>query len=446
MQEAAVRFHLRRPNADAAMVSTWERGIHRPSHDHRVLLCATYGMEPEELGLDSTPGLKAALAALPPDWRQPDSLTTTLPGRLALDGEPADGEDPTKRRTLVLGTAAAVLTWWTDPALKAIERIHRLEGTPAAETIDGLEELVSDLGFASLSIRADHLYPRIDALLDYVQQLLGHTALPGNRRRLHSIAGWAAGMAASAQLDLGDDAAARASCRSALLYGQHANDARLMAWARDRQAKIAFYTGDIPAVLRIAAEGLAVSPRPIGIEVGLLGATARAHACLGDTAAVMLTLRQVDDEFARLPASEIGGGLFRISEIYPAACFSTATVWLDEPDLTRQHAQTVIDYFSRATGLSRRPTRLAIAQLDAAVALVQQGKPDEACHLAQLAIGTERMVSSVRTRAGELDAALLHRWPNVAEVRDLHERYTSLGATPARPTLPPQAGPDGSGR
>jgi len=327
MQETAVRFHLRRPSADAAMVSTWERGIHRPSHEHRVLLCATYGMEPHELGLDSTPGLKAALAALPPEWRQQRAPATVLPARPALDSEPAHGEDPTKRRTLILGTAAAVLTWWADPALKAIERIHQLEGAPAVETIDGLEELVSDLGFASLSISADHLYPRVDALLDYLHQLLGRTVLPGYRRRLHSVAGWAAGMAASAQLDMGDVAAARASCRSALLYGQHANDALLMAWARDRQAKIAFYTGDIAAVLSITAAGLAVSPRPIGIQVGLLGATARAHARLGDTASAMRTLHQVEEEYARLPASEIGGGLFRISEIYPAACISTATVY-----------------------------------------------------------------------------------------------------------------------
>jgi hypothetical protein len=242
-----------------------------------------------------------------------------------------EDEDTNRRtfnRTFILGAVAAFLKLSTDPALKAIERIRELDGIPAGQTLDSLEELVADLGLASLRVNADNQYSRIDSAIEYVDGLMKLDLLPMHRRRLLSVAGWLSGLGANAQLDVGDVAAARANCRAALAFGKRADNTRLIAWASDRHAKVAFYTGDFAAVLQHTEYGLSVVPRPTGLEVGLLGASARAYARLGDAQRAKTTLREAQAEFDRLPSSEIGGGLFLISQIYQAACASETTVWL----------------------------------------------------------------------------------------------------------------------
>jgi tetratricopeptide (TPR) repeat protein len=356
--------------------------------------------------------------------------------RFANEAPDIREDQDTNRRTFILGGVAAFLRLSTDPALKAIERIRELDGIPAGATLDSLEELIADLGLASLRVNADNQYSRIDSAIEYVDALMKLDLLPMHSRRLLSVAGWLSGLAANAQLDVGDVAAARANCRAALAFGKRADNPRLAAWASDRHAKVAFYTGDLAAVLKHTEHGLSVVPRPTGLEVGLLGASARAYARLGDGQRAKATLREAQAEFERLPSSEIGGGLFLISQIYQAACASETTVWLDESALTRQFALDVIDYFTTADPLSRRPTRLAIAHLDLAAALAQAGTPDEASHFATLALTTERMVSSVATRAADVDSRLQARWRHVREVREFHEQYEQMTHNPPSRALP----------
>lgn len=317
-----------------------------------------------------------------------------------------------------------------DPVLRAVDRVRRLEGAPGAETLDCLEELVSDLGLACARMPARPLHVRADRLLGYVERLVAEE-LAGDHLRLgRRLAGWLAGLQAHLELELGDIAAARASCHAALAYGRRAGDARLMAWAGDRHSKVAFYAGDVRHALRLAEAGEAIAPRSTGVRVGLLGAVARARARLGDRAGAMALLPDIEREYDALPDTEIGGGLFRICEMYPPAGVSQATVWLDElSDVTTASAQQLVDFLRGARSASRRPTRLAMAQVDLATARLQRGRPDEACHFASLALGTERMASSVLMRVEELVAALDGRWPDVVEVRELRER--SRRATPS---------------
>jgi tetratricopeptide (TPR) repeat protein len=383
------------------MIRRWERGNYAPQPRYRWLLTAA---------------LEATEADLFGDNRQQE-------------------EDDAERRTFtarLIGAvgAAAMAAAARDPIVQALARIHRLEGDLGDETMDSIEEAIRDLGLAHLRSKAPALERQIGNLLAYVEGLLASRRPDPLRRRLVSAAGWTTGLLANTQLDLGEVALARASCRAALLYGRQSSDDRLIAWARDRQAKIAYYAGDLVAVRRYVELGLASAPPRTSVRVGLLGAQARLLARFGNADGTTRTLQQTAEEYEDLPASEVGGGLLLISEIYPAACASAATAWLPQPEATIRRAQEVIDFFERATITSRRPTRVAIAQLDIASALTQQGKPDEACHYAGQAIGTERIASSVVVRADQLLARLLARWREVAEVRDFQERCLGLAPRP----------------
>lgn len=361
-------------------------------------------------------------------WLLSSALETTEADLFGDREEPA-----TDRRTFIMAGAvatAALAAAAHEPIVRALERIRRLEGDLGDETVDSIEEAISDLGLAHLRSRSEALASQIENLLSYVEGLLSDHRPDPLRRRLLAAAGWAAGLLANTQLDQGRVALARASCRAALLYGRQAGDDRLQAWARDRQAKVAYYTGDLVSVRKYVEQGLASAPARTGVRLGLLGAQARLLARFGNAEAAKHVLDQVAADFEELPASEVGGGLFLVSGIYPAAAASQATVWLHEPALTIRQAQEVIAWFERTTLTSRRPTRVAIAQLDSAWALAQQGKPDEACHYAEQAIGTERIVSSVVVRTDQLLARLMARWPAVAEVQGLHERCLALAPRP----------------
>lgn len=358
-------------------IRRWERGDHEPDEVHRWLLSRVLGLRMAEPG----------------------------PGGFVEDVQ--------------------------DPLLQAVDRVRRLEGAPGPETLDCLEELVSDLGMACARLPSRPLHTRAEHLLGYVEHQLVDGFTGDHLRQGRRLAGWLSGLQAHLELEMGDLLASRASCHAALAYGRRAGDSRLIAWASDRRSKVAFYAGDVRHALHLAEEGEAVAPRSTGVRVGLLGAVARARARLGDRAGALAKLPAIEREYEALPDSEIGGGLFRICEMYPPAGVSQATVWLDElANLTCSSAHAVVDFLQHAASASRRPTRLAMAKVDLAVAGLQQGRPDEACHFAGQALGTERMASSVLMRVEELVSALHHRWPDVAEVRDLEERHRSTMAQP----------------
>jgi hypothetical protein len=70
--------------------------------------------------------------------------------------------------------------------------------------------------------------------------------------------------------------------------------------------------------------------------------------------------------------------------------------------------------------------RSTIANGDLAIALVALGSPDEAAAHGRQALATPRVVDSVRTRAGDLDAALTGRYPDLPDTRAFHDQYREL--------------------
>jgi hypothetical protein len=85
----------------------------------------------------------------------------------------------------------------------------------------------------------------------------------------------------------------------------------------------------------------------------------------------------------------------------------------------------VIAHYAALEGRARRPTRLAVTQMNLALVTLETGRPDEACATASEALDTERMVPVLLRKCGEFDITLTRQYPDLPEARDFHEQYVA---------------------
>lgn len=361
----------------------------------------------------------------------------TEPGMIGIRGRTADEWfEELKRRTFLQAGAvmAGEFAWIAaaaDPALQALEALRRLGGA-MAETVDGLGELVADLDARFYLEPPAHMQPRVLALVAYAGHLLSDSA-DVHRPDLLAVIGRGLAMSANAQFDLADLAAARASAGAAYAYGERAGDGVLMAWVRDFQGMMAGYAGDFGRSLGYIEEGRIHAPQRSGIGVRLLGGQARAYARQGRVDETLAVLRRAESEFAALRDGEVTGGIFGIGACQVPYIASSTTVWLEQPAMTAAAAREVIDFDAGPGGPGTSPTRLALARLNLAVALMQQRQVDEACQAASLALEASRPASAVLLRARELHERLVRQFPSAPEVGPLAEKLHSV-AVPIRPS------------
>lgn len=91
---------------------------------------------------------------------------------------------------------------------------------------------------------------------------------------------------------------------------------------------------------------------------------------------------------------------------YPASCYG----WLGDYRQAEAYARRAVAVHEAAPDGSRAPTPEAIAQIDLAIAVAALGEPDERSALGRAALSSARVVDSVRSRAGDLDAMLAVRY------------------------------------
>lgn len=108
---------------------------------------------------------------------------------------------------------------------------------------------------------------------------------------------------------------------------------------------------------------------------------------------------------------------------YPASAY----IWLGDFQKAKVHAESAVaaheDLPDAARSQGAVATREAIARIDLGIALAELGEPDEAASLGLQALGTPRLIHSVRSRAGDLDRTLAARYSRLSVVRDYHEAY-----------------------
>jgi len=340
---------------------------------------------------------------------------------------------PTRREFLELlgaGTVAGAI----EPAMRTFAQQHpgALEALEASRragasslgqgVIDQLAETVNGLSHRFFHTSPGVLASEAFAARLYVGALLDGKLTVSEHRDLVALAGWLAALLACLVSDLGDRRAAAAWSADALARGREAGHAELTAWAHEIRALLAFYSGRPRDAVDAAREGQTVAPNGSPVQVQLLGQELRAWARLGELDEAEATLRRAETAADALPLAATSDGLFGINAVSVPYYATTTFLALGQPQCAESHAQEVLALLP--PGL--HPTMAALAGVDLGLARAGLGQPDGACEAGFLALGTQRLASSVLTRADELDTALQRSYPATAAARDFHECYLEV--------------------
>ena len=104
---------------------------------------------------------------------------------------------------------------------------------------------------------------------------------------------------------------------------------------------------------------------------------------------------------------------------------ATTLAWLGDP-AAETYAREVINRLSPSDDITKWPRRVASANIDLALVLLAENRLDEACHSAQKAIMSGRVVPSNHWRALEVVKAVEAR--QLPEAPDLRDAYEGLKA------------------
>jgi hypothetical protein len=105
---------------------------------------------------------------------------------------------------------------------------------------------------------------------------------------------------------------------------------------------------------------------------------------------------------------------------------ASSYIWLGEYERARRHAESAVAAHEATPVWTRSPSREAIARLDLGIALASLGSPDEATAFGLQALDSPRVVSSVRTRAADLDSVLATKYPGNGQAEEFHARLVAI--------------------
>ncbi|MER5492051.1 tetratricopeptide repeat protein [Streptomyces sp. NPDC002490] len=429
----------------------WEAGG-LPSPDYQDLLCRLLATNPVELGFarDYSPAPAQDDADPLGNGDGPDG--TLLQGTAVGAGAgPQAGTEvgATKRRDavklagLAVASPAAAAQILQQAAAEAMEFTRQAEATSLGSvTLDHLDLAVTEFN------RAYSLKPPravFDAVMDYrrkVDALLKGRHTHRQKRELLGFAGWLSELLAWLAHDLGDARTGLAFATDAFVHGQQAGHGQLCAWAMDASASINLYEQRPGKARDAALKGLVETPATHPLTVRLHAQAARAAAADGDADGFTTAYRAAQDAHRLLPPRSprrFGMDVLPLADYALTSYPATSFIWLGQAEEARRHAEQALATYEAAPAASRSPSREAIARIDMALAHALLGDPDDAVALGHQALGSARVVDSVRHRAGDLTSYLTRRYPGQAAVEGLCERLAATDAT-ARTGLPTTTG------
>ncbi|GLX06593.1 hypothetical protein [Microbispora sp. NBRC 16548] len=371
-------------------------------------LCACT-LTPADLGLSSPsaldPGARSFAHPAPP------------PAPPALAG------DPTNRRAALTiigtGTLIPLLTAAAETAT-AYARQATTSDLDQAQISD-LDLAVHRLGVTYSTYTPRQLWPQAAHYRHQAFELLHHrrhTLREG--REVARCAGMLSVVLAWLSHDLGNQAAVEAFAADAKTHGQQADAPEVCAWAEDVLATHALYSKRPLDALAAATRGLAVAPRNGPAAIRMTAQIARAHAMLGNAEGFTVAADLAHAYQDQLPAAT--SGLFSVDAVRILSYDASSYIWLDDPNQAQKAAGDAIEHYRAISA----PTRLAIAQLDLALAHAALGEPSAAVDVGRQALSSDRLVTAVTGRLRQLDEDLRRRYPTLSDVLDFHEQVRSM--------------------
>ena len=383
---------------DAHMVSRWERGVHEPKPRYIQIMCSLYELPADQL--DLAPSVSRETGPAPSTSARAIAVARTV--------EQVESPTPTVfQHPFELGT---------------LELARQFSMTETdMNSIDGIEDAVNRLCRAYSTTPPVQLLPRVQVRLTQVNQLVARRLTLSQTTRLSVAAGWLYLLLAALHFDLDQRETAEISRDLALRVGQDARDPDIVAWAYETVSWFAFFEGRPADALHYAQQGQrAASPNSSGRVMNTMK-VAMASARLGDRVATERAIDQAAKEVAELPRPDEPDHHFVFDPPKIDYYAATAYTWLNDAESVRRHASAVIRESGNPAWNTWVPTRVSMAELDLATALVGNGELDEASD-----VGAGPFTRFVRhdtlLRAAELDRAIRRRYPLSKQARDFHEQ------------------------
>jgi tetratricopeptide (TPR) repeat protein len=313
----------------------------------------------------------------------------------------------------------------SEAAVAELARRFDLDSTTTRPaTLEHLDWAIAHFGQAYLTTPPSELVEEVMRYERWVRELLAGKPTPSQAGELSVRLGYLRGILASLSFALGDHAAARAYCATALAIAEELGHRRLKAWVLSTQSQLVTYQGDHQRVIELTQAGLAAADgTPTFAAVKLASLQAKAHASLGDRAAAEAALATARRNLALVPPAEQTGGLFSFPEEKLASHQGDVYLRLGEPRQAQQALRRALRLLDTATGPRRSPVDQAMVRLHLAQASLQLGEVEEASRLGieALAIHAQRPTDPTRRRARRL-AGMLEPYRDRPAVRDFLER------------------------
>jgi transcriptional regulator with XRE-family HTH domain len=360
-------------------------------------------------------------------------MAARLDALLGADGRLAAlCENASRRDALKLGMVASVapeaLGLVLDGAVAEAMEFTRLAGVTAVGrgVLDHLGTAIAGISDAYCSRPPNEVFPVARAYRARVAELTAGPCTLRETAALYVAAAWLSELLAWLAHDLGHPAAAAAYAIDSYEHAGQAGHDEICAWAADAMSSVALWSGQPARAAETAGRGIAIAPAGHPLAIRLRAQAARAHARLGQKAECERRLREAADLYERLPArapmrfgTDTGTLASYAVTAYPASCYA----WLGDYRRAETHGRAALAAHEAAPVGSRSPTREAIARIELAIAVTGLGEPDEGVALGLAALNSVRVVESVRSRAGDLNAALTARYPSHAGVGSFREVY-----------------------
>ncbi|MEU6241118.1 hypothetical protein [Streptomyces sp. NPDC047024] len=359
------------------------------------------------------PGALLGLAARP--WE--DSAPTHLP-------EPADGDDPMKRRHVLRGALAAGLT---APALTILTATRRSVDTALTATADTASADLADLeaaaetyGYGYGGQAPTRFLADLAADFADLRPLLTTVQPVATRTRVCRVAGQMAGMTAVVLHDLGARTEARSWFTTAAAAARESGDRHLHAWVLAREAMVPINWGAPQAAARLAEQARQIAgARPTAAATLAAAVAARAYALAHQSERAHAALADADTLMARLDAADRADTWLTHGEQKHHVHLSHALTALGDTQRARESQQRALELSAPTSTMTR-----SLLAVDAAACAHHDGDTEEACRRTVAVLSglpAAYRTGLVHRRAMDLYRAIPAQHHRERAVRDLQE-------------------------
>ncbi|MGX7828721.1 helix-turn-helix transcriptional regulator [Actinokineospora sp. 24-640] len=325
---------------------------------------------------------------------------------------------------------ATPLTAWASPAtgdddeIAAAELLRRVSASDVGnETLTQLECAVDDLATAYPVTLPEALLSRLRSHLSYVRMLMDARMTLEERQRLIVAGAWLSLLAATVHIDLNHVAAATAHLRTAASLAKQAGHDEIRAWCYETEAWRVLTEGNFSQAVVLSRTAQDLAPAGSSIAIQATAQEGRAWARLKQPREAHDAIGRVSKLVAPLRRPDRPEHHYRYDPDKSIAYMATTLAWIGDP-AAESFAREIIARLKPSEADGKWPRRMASANLDLALALLASDRLDEACHAAQQAISSGRVVPSNQWRAAEVVRAVEVR--QLPEAKDLREAFESL--------------------